>query len=78
MRRRGVAPARGATLPMMKIRSAEEYIAELEEILRRYRIGAAEAHAPGGLTREQALAQLRRLGFTAGEALRLLRPEKHP
>lgn len=62
---------------MMRIRSAEEYIAELEEILRRYRVGAAEAQS-GGLTREQALAQLRRLGFTAGEALRLLRPDKHP
>lgn len=60
---------------MIKIRSAEEYLAELEEILRRYRIGAVEANAR--LTEEQALARLRRLGFTAGEALRLLRPEKH-
>ena len=77
MRRRGVAPARGMTLPMMRIRSAEEYIAELEEILRRYRVGAAEGKSRG-LSREQALAQLRRLGFTAGEALRLLRPGKHP
>lgn len=60
---------------MIKIRSAEEYLAELEEILRRYRIGAVEANAR--LTEEQALVRLRRLGFTAGEALRLLRPEKH-
>ncbi|HKT18050.1 MAG TPA: hypothetical protein VJR47_08415 [Stellaceae bacterium] len=62
-------------MPMIKIRSAEEYLAELEEILRRYRIGAVEANAR--LTEEQALVRLRRLGFTAGEALRLLRPEKH-
>jgi len=61
---------------MMKIRSAEEYLAELEAILRRYRAGAAEANVAGRLTEEQAVAQLRRLGFTAGEALRLLRPEK--
>jgi len=59
---------------MMRIRSAEQWIAELDEILRRYRPELGEAPSrQGALNREDAVAALRRLGFSAGEALRLLR-----
>jgi hypothetical protein len=50
---------------MMNRYSIEEYRARLDEIIRRYRLGA---------TGRDAVARLKELGFTAGEALRLLRP----
>jgi hypothetical protein len=58
---------------MIARRSTEEYLAELDDILRRYRLHATELGAHAKLTQEEALARLRKLGFTAGEALRLLR-----
>ena len=51
-----------------------EALAELEGILHRYRLGSAALGSEQKLTREKALAGLRKLGFTVGEALRLLRP----
>jgi hypothetical protein len=60
---------------MIRRRSAEEYLAELEDILRRYR--ASEANGQK-LSQEEALARLRKLGFTPGEALRLLRMHDMP
>jgi hypothetical protein len=59
---------------MIERRSAEEWAAELEDTLRRYQLGKA-ADASQRLTLEEALARLRKLGFTVGEGLRLLRPK---
>jgi hypothetical protein len=63
-------------VPMIEKRSAAERLAELEDILRRYRLGVAKSSARGALTHEEALAGLRELGFSVGEALRLLRPNR--
>jgi hypothetical protein len=63
-------------LPMIEKRSAEESLAALEEILRRYRLGGAKSSIAGAITQEEALAALRKLGFTVGEGLRLLRPSR--
>jgi hypothetical protein len=60
---------------MIEKRSAEEWRAEFEEILRRHRNSGSERGGGDRLTRPQAVARLRRLGFTVGEALRLLRPK---
>ena len=59
---------------MIEKRSAEEALAEFEDILHRHRRGFA-ARGDQKLTQEAALAGLRKLGFTVGEALRLLRPK---
>ena len=59
---------------MIEKRSVEEALAELEGILHRYRLGSAALGSEQKLAREEALAGLRKLGFTVGEALRLLRP----
>jgi Holliday junction resolvasome RuvABC DNA-binding subunit len=59
--------------PMIEKRSAEDRLAELEDILRRYRLGIARSNTRGSLTHEEALTALRKLGFTVGEALRMLR-----
>jgi hypothetical protein len=58
---------------MIEKLSLEEALAALDEIVRRYRRGASKPNVPGGLTREQAIAALMKLRFTAGEAMRLLR-----
>jgi hypothetical protein len=60
---------------MIRKYSVEEYRAKLDEIVRCYRLGIAEPDAHEKLTQDQALACLRKLSFTVGEALRLLRPE---
>lgn len=60
---------------MIEKRSVEEALAELEGILRRYHLRSAVPGSNQKLTREEALAGLRKLGFTVGEALRLLRPK---
>lgn len=62
----------------MRFRSAEQWQAELEEILRRYRPEFAERAPDGLLNRDAAVGALRKLGFTAGEALRLLRTKGQP
>jgi hypothetical protein len=59
---------------MIERRSFEEALAEFDDIMRRYRRGATTPSAPDGLTRDEAIARLMKLRFTAGEALRLLRP----
>jgi len=61
---------------MIERRSAEEWRAELDETVRRYHLGLAMPEAGGKLTREEAVARIRKLGFTVGEALRLLRPKE--
>ena len=58
---------------MIERRSAEEWLAEFEDTVRRYHLGKA-APASERLTQDEALARLRKLGFTVGEGLRLLRP----
>jgi hypothetical protein len=60
---------------MINRRSAEEWFAEFEEILRRYRPASGGADPNRTLTQEEAVMRLRRLGFTVGECLRLLRPK---
>ncbi len=57
---------------MIERRSAEECLADLEETVRRYHLGVTVSDR---LTQEEALARIRKLGFTVGEALRLLRPK---
>lgn len=58
---------------MIERRSAEEWSAEFDEIVRRYRPAGAGLGESEVLTQQEALARLRRLGFTVGEGLRLLR-----
>jgi len=58
---------------MIVRRSVEQYLQELEEILRRYRVGLADARASQKFTLGEAQTRLRKLGFTNGEALSLLR-----
>ena len=60
---------------MIERRSAEEWLAELEDIARRHHLGKA-APASERFTQDEALARLRKLGFTAGGGLRLLRPKR--
>jgi hypothetical protein len=60
---------------MIEKRSAEEWLAELEDTVRRYQLGLARPGAQDKLSQEEALARIRKLGFTVGEALRLLRPK---
>jgi hypothetical protein len=60
---------------MIERRSAEEWLAEFEEILRRYRAAGGRTGEGEVLTQQEAIARLRRLGFTVGEGLRLLRPK---
>jgi hypothetical protein len=57
---------------MIEKRSAEECLAELEDTVRRYHLGVGASEK---LTQQEALARIRKLGFTVGEALRLLRPK---
>jgi hypothetical protein len=61
---------------MIERRSAEEWLTELEDTVRRYQLGLAMPSAHDKLTQEEALARIRKLGFTVGEALRLLRPKE--
>ena len=61
---------------MIERRSAEEWRTELEETVRRYHLGLAKPGARDTLMHEEALARIRKLGFTVGEALRLLRPKE--
>ena len=58
----------------VKQRSHEEWLAELNDAVRRYRTGLADSRANNKLTYDEALALIRKLGFTTGEAVRLLRP----
>jgi hypothetical protein len=57
---------------VLEKRSLEEALAEMDDIVRRYRGGIARPGAPDTLTRAGAIARLMRLRFTAGEAMRLL------
>jgi hypothetical protein len=54
--------------------SLEDALAEFDEIMRRYRHGISSPGAPGALTRDEAIARLMKLRFTAGDAMQLLRP----
>jgi hypothetical protein len=49
---------------------------EFVEVVRRYRLGLRDPHAPEKLSHEKALALMRKFGFTTGEALRPLRPKE--
>ena len=51
--------------------SYESLRAELDEIVERYR--ARRTDDRSGLTREEAVRRIRKLGFTEGDALRWLR-----
>ena len=57
----------------VKQRSHEEWLTELNDAVRRYRAGLADSRAHDKLTYDEAVATIRKLGFTAGEAVRLLR-----
>jgi Fe2+ transport system protein FeoA len=59
---------------MIMRRSAEEFLAELEAILARFRAESAGMLNDSG--REEAVRRLRQLGFTAGQSLELLRGKK--
>jgi hypothetical protein len=60
---------------MIERRSAEQWAAELEDTVRRYQLSKTAPNANQKITLEEALARLRKLGFTVGEGLRLLRPK---
>jgi hypothetical protein len=57
---------------MIYRRSAEQFLAELAEILHGFQTHVA-TRGREGPAREEALFRLRKLGFTSGEALGLLR-----
>lgn len=57
---------------MIVRRSAEEFLAELEDTLRHFRGESSGAV----IRREEAMRRLRKLGFTAGQSLELLRGKK--
>jgi hypothetical protein len=61
---------------MIERLSLEDALAEFDDVIRRYRRGILSPGAPGALTRDQAIARLKRLRFTAGEAMRLLQQHK--
>jgi hypothetical protein len=54
--------------------SFEDALAEFNEIIRRYRHGISSPGAPDALRRDEAIARLMKLHFTAGEAMQLLGP----
>jgi len=58
---------------MIRHRPTEEWLAELDNVVHRYRVGIKTPGARDTLTPEEALKLMRKLGFTNGEALRLLR-----
>lgn len=58
---------------MIERHSLEDALAAFDEIMRRYRHGIMSPGAPDALTRDEAIALLMKLRFTAGEAMRLLR-----
>jgi len=60
---------------MIERRSAEQFLAELEDILRRFQ-SADAAGEVGSFTRDEALRRLRKLGFSAGEAHAPLAPRQ--
>lgn len=60
---------------MIAIRSAEEFLAELEDIIRRYRDESSGAVLKE-VGNDEAVRRLRELGFTAGQSLELLRSKK--
>jgi hypothetical protein len=52
--------------------TSEEWLAEVEAIIRGYRAGSVDDRRGEALTRDEAVARLRHLGLTAGEAWRWL------
>jgi hypothetical protein len=71
---RDVSPNHGNThVPTMRQpRSSEEWLAAVDDIIRRYRTHSVELGRKAPLTQEEAIAALRRLGLTTGDALRWL------
>ena len=57
---------------MIQKRLAEEFLAELEEIIQHFQAGS-NAGAQENFALEDAVLRLRKLGFTSGQALKLLR-----
>jgi hypothetical protein len=57
---------------MIERRSAEQFLAELEDIVRRFH-KSDPATGREGLALDEALQRLRKLGFTVGQGLELLR-----
>ena len=60
---------------MIVRRSAEEFLAELEDILSRFR-GEGSGNPFKDFSRDEGVRRLRKLGFTAGQSLELLRGKK--
>ena len=60
-------------MPLMtKPRSAEEWLCEVDAVVAAYRAGRGEPASRRSLTRDEAVAGLRRLGVGLGEAERWL------
>lgn len=62
---------------MSDIGKAEQWCAQLESIIRRYRAGLV-AKTDSTLTLEQALAEMHKLHLSDGEALRYLQSKAKP
>lgn len=58
---------------VIEYRSSEEWLVALDDIIRRYRQSFSNPRPERQISFDDALSRMRKLGFTTGEAIRLLR-----
>jgi len=57
-------------------RTSEEWLVALDDIIRRFRQSSSNPRPERQISFDDALSRMRKLGFTTGEAIRLLRDHK--
>jgi hypothetical protein len=57
-------------------RSSEEWLVAVNDIIRRFRQNSGSARPEEKMSFDEAVSLMRKLGFTTGEAIRLLRNHK--
>jgi hypothetical protein len=57
-------------------RSSEEWLIAVNDIIRRFRQNSGSRRPEERMSFDDALSLMRKLGFTTGEAIRLLRDQK--
>ena len=68
--------ARSGTGMVVQHRSSEEWLVAVNDIIRRFRQNSTGSRPEERISFDDALALIRKLGFTTGEAIRLLRDKK--